>query len=217
VLHTTADQELLRSLSANDAAVPVNINLAGSIENILRVLPDTANIAVIIGNSPNEKEFLGRMRSAFQPFTNRVTFTWFNELSLDEMMKRAARLPPHSAIFWFGLIVDAAGVLHQEFDALTLVRAVANAPIFSFVDAYLGQGIVVGPLISVREVARATARAAVRILRGETWDNIKTPPIGFGTPKFDWRELQRWNISESRLPPGSEILFRPLTAWDQYR
>jgi signal transduction histidine kinase len=217
VLLVTADQQLLHSLSANDAAVPLNIDFAGSIENILRVLPDTTNIAVVIGNSPHEKEVLERRRRAFQAFTDRVTFTWFNGLSLNEVMTRAARLPAHSAIFWFELVVDAAGMSHQEFDALTLVRAVANAPIFSFVDAYLGKGIVGGPLISVRDVGQAAAHAAVRTLDGETAGDIRTPPISFGTPKFDWRELQRWDISESRLPPGSEVLFRPRTPWDQYR
>jgi signal transduction histidine kinase len=35
-------------------------------------------------------------------------------------------------------------------------------------------------------------------------------------PKYDWRQLQRWNISESRLPPGSEILFREPTVWERY-
>ena len=33
---------------------------------------------------------------------------------------------------------------------------------------------------------------------------------------YDWRQLQRWNISESRLPPGSEVLFREPTAWERY-
>jgi len=28
--------------------------------------------------------------------------------------------------------------------------------------------------------------------------------------------MQRWNISESRLPPGSEVLFREPTAWQRY-
>jgi signal transduction histidine kinase len=81
----------------------------------------------------------------------------------------------------------------------------------------LGKGIVGGPLISTREVAQATARAAVRILDGEVPGDVRISPVGFGAPKFDWRELQRWNISESRLPPGSTVLFQPLTAWDQYR
>ena len=58
---------------------------------------------------------------------------------------------------------------------------------------------------------------AVRILNGESAGSIKVPPVGMGTPKFDWRELQRWGIPESRLPPGSEIHFRSPTAWEQYR
>src|SRR6476469_1913901 len=33
---------------------------------------------------------------------------------------------------------------------------------------------------------------------------------------FDWRQMQRWGISESGLPPGSEILFREPTAWERY-
>src|SRR5262249_54613957 len=35
-------------------------------------------------------------------------------------------------------------------------------------------------------------------------------------PVFDWRQLQRWGISENRLPVGSEIRFRSPTAWEQY-
>ena len=41
-------------------------------------------------------------------------------------------------------------------------------------------------------------------------------PIEFSAPKYDWRQLQRWNISESRLPPGSEVLFREPTVWQRY-
>ena len=45
-------------LSANDAVVAVSINYFGAIENILRVLPDTKNVAVVVGNSPIEKFWL---------------------------------------------------------------------------------------------------------------------------------------------------------------
>src|SRR5258708_22705990 len=33
---------------------------------------------------------------------------------------------------------------------------------------------------------------------------------------FDWRQMQRWGISESALPPGSEIFFREPTVWERY-
>ena len=34
---------------------------------------------------------------------------------------------------------------------------------------------------------------------------------------FDWRQLQRWGIPESKLPAGSEIRFREPSEWDQYK
>ena len=32
-------------------------------------------------------------------------------------------------------------------------------------------------------------------------------------PIFDWRELQRWGIPESRLPPGSVVRYRAPSLW----
>jgi C4-dicarboxylate-specific signal transduction histidine kinase len=34
---------------------------------------------------------------------------------------------------------------------------------------------------------------------------------------FDWRQLQRWGITESKLPAGSEIRFGESSAWEQYK
>ena len=31
---------------------------------------------------------------------------------------------------------------------------------------------------------------------------------------FEWPALQRFGISESTLPPGSEVRFRPATMWE---
>jgi signal transduction histidine kinase len=33
----------------------------------------------------------------------------------------------------------------------------------------------------------------------------------------DWRALQRWGLSERRLPPGTQVLFRTPTVWERYR
>ncbi len=70
---------------------------------------------------------------------------------------------------------------------------------------------------SVAETSSKTVSAAIRILGGEKPASIKYETINFGAPKYDWRELQRWKISESSLPPGSEILFREPTIWERYR
>jgi signal transduction histidine kinase len=52
--------------------------------------------------------------------------------------------------------------------------------------------------------------------------NGATPPQKFvevvsNKIAFDWRQMQRWGISENSLPPGSEIDFREITVWQRYQ
>jgi signal transduction histidine kinase len=157
------------------------------------------------------------MRKAFQPFASKATFEWFSDLSLEEMVRRAATLPPHSAIFYASVRVDVRGVPNEEDRALSLLRETANAPIFSYLDSNFGHGIVGGPFISTQELGRKAAEVAVRILRGEPAGSFRLPPVELGVPTFDWRELQRWNISQAKLPVGSIVQFREATVWERYR
>jgi signal transduction histidine kinase len=205
------------SLTANDTVLAASVDQIAVLENILQVRPKTTHVAVVIGNSPTEKYWLGQLQETFQSFRDRVAFTWFNELSVADMEKRVEALPPRSAVYFFLLAIDAAGIPHEEQKALTSLNAVSNSPIFSFSDSFFGHGIVGGPLISVQDYSRQMANIAVRLLRGEAPSDLRMPPVGLSTPKFDWREMQRWGIPESRLPAGSEIYFRDPTAWEQYR
>jgi hypothetical protein len=102
-----------RDLTPNDAVVAGDADFSAMIDNVLRVLPDTKTIAVVIGNSPNERFWLNELRKEFKPFEKRVNFIWFNDLSYEELLKQAAALPPHTAIFWCLMSVDAAGMVHE--------------------------------------------------------------------------------------------------------
>ncbi len=219
MLMAAVDQRHLQNaaLTSNDTAVAVLNDLPRMIENILHLLPLTTNVFVVIGDSPLEQFWHQTLLREFQPFTNRLTFGWGNTLSLPEMLKRSAALPPRSAIFYPLLAVDAAGVSHGEDRALTKLRTVANAPIFGLQSTQMGRGIVGGPLVSISDLSRKSASVAARILRGERPADIKTPAVGPGEPTFDWRELQRWGIRTASLPAGSIVLFRKPTVWQQYR
>jgi PAS domain S-box-containing protein len=219
MLLAAADQRHLEDavLTTNDAVVTVANDLPRMMDTILQVLPRTTNVVVVLGNSPLEQFWLGELRRQFQPFTRRVTLAWFNELSFAEMLERCAALPPRSAIFYALLSVDAGGVPHREERVLSRLHEVANAPIFGLHDSQLGRGIVGGPLMALDELSRNTAEAAVRILAGESPGNLRPPPQGPGTPRFDRRELDRWGISETFLPPGSAVLFRQPTVWELHK
>ena len=219
MVFTAVDQRRVQysNLTANDVAVAVNINYLSAFENILQVLPDTKDVIVVVGTSPIEKFWKEAIGKQAEPLTNRIKLSWTDELPFEELLKQASALPPHTAIFWELMIVDAAGVVHEGNLPLERLHAVANAPIFSYDESFFGSGIVGGPLLIVADTSRLTATVAVRILNGEKAGDIKVSPVEFSAPRFDWGQMQRWGISEKNLPPGGEILFRDPTVWEQYR
>jgi signal transduction histidine kinase/ABC-type uncharacterized transport system substrate-binding protein len=201
------------TLTENDTVVAVRQKIPVLFGNILQLLPNTKTIAVVTGNS--ERFWMGEIKRELGPLKDRVTLRFYNDLSFDQILKEAASLPPDSAIYWNQTRV-ARGEVHDAQRALTELAAVANAPIFTFDDSFLTGEIVGGPMASVSAGTKATTDVVLRVLAGEKPSEIKTPPLEYGPAKYDWRQLQRWNISESRLPPGSEILFREPTVWERY-
>ena len=114
MVFTAVEQRRIQrsSLTENDTVVAVAHDLPAIIENIQRVLPDTKTVAVVNGDSPGERIWLEDIRREFAPFTNRLSLIWYNDRSFANILKHAAALPPHSAIFWHLMNVDAAGVVH---------------------------------------------------------------------------------------------------------
>jgi PAS domain S-box-containing protein len=203
-------------LTKYDTGVLLDLDLPAYLDNVLRLLPDTTNVAVVVGHSPVERYWASEVQREFERFGDRVTISWFNDLTFGEMLRRAATMPPRSAIFWFLLSEDAAGVPYSQDRALETMREVANVPVFGMGDYELGRGIVGGPLMQTQALGHAGAEVALRIFKGETPGDINPPAVLFGAPTYDARELQRWGIAESRLPPGSIVQFREPTMWEQH-
>jgi len=205
------------TMGDNDTAVAVAHDPPQMIDNILKVLPDTKTVLVVIGASQLEQFWLNEVRHAFKRFEGRLTFVWTNDWSYSELLQRCATLPAHSAIFFGVLALDAKGVPQIEERTLRELHGVANAPIFGLHSTQLGLGIVGGPLLSIEDLSRNSANVALRVLRGESPRSIVTPIQVAGVPTFDSRELDRWGISEGRLDPGSKVQFREPTTWQRYR
>ena len=218
VLYAGPDQRLLPpdALKTNAAYVGEVFDIAQSGEDMLQLAPDTTNFVVITGASPLEEYWTEACRRGFAPFTNRVSLTFLNRLSFDQMLQRVATLPPRSFIFLGLLVRDASGVTLNEDAALQRLHAVANAPINGVFRHQLGLGIVGGHLYDVEALGTESARVAIRILHGEPAASFPPRVVPPGPPRYDWRELHRWYISGNRLPPGHIIEFQQPALWQRY-
>ena len=112
VIYTGMDRRTVSSdaITKNATFVGEDFKLAGLVEDILQLAPDTTNIEVILGATPLERYWTIEFRRAFEPFTNRVTFNFLNDLSFDQMLGRLSKLPSRSFILLGLLLRDASGV-----------------------------------------------------------------------------------------------------------
>ena len=196
------------ALRSGDAVVATRIDVRRIFDALLRLLPDTATIAVVLGTTPLERYWHQQLQQDTAFLAGRVDFVWLDGLSLPQIKQRVATLPPRSAVYFGLLVVDGAGVPHEGLQALSELRQAANAPIFSIFESELGLGVVGGPYISQSLSGSETARLAAQQLTIGPRVGVQEVTIGMDTVAYDARELRRWRIDAARLLPGSELRFR---------
>jgi hypothetical protein len=118
-------------LTASDAVVPIRIDFLALVKSILQVLPETKNVLVITGASPIERFWQGEIRREVMSLADRVSLTFYDGLSFEDILKHTTELPPHSAILWESMIVDAAGVVYDADASFKRLHAVAKARILA--------------------------------------------------------------------------------------
>jgi len=219
ILHASTDQRLVTPelLGPFDATAPTANDIPGQVEVILELLPDLENLAIVLGGSPLERYWKGEIARDLERFGGRLNLVWLDGLAFDEMRTRVASLPPHSAVLFALLLVDAAGVPHELGVSLRRLAAASNAPLFGLFESQLGEGVVGGRLVSSAKVVDRAVEAASRLMRGEPPSQVRLAAVPPEMPIFDRRQLDRWRIPLSRLPAGSEIRFETPSLWTTYR
>jgi PAS domain S-box-containing protein len=189
--------------------IPHAVDMVATLELALRLQPDTRQVAVVGGGDAS--------RVALSNLAAKVEFLWLTNQSVPELEDEVSHLPDHTVLFYGTMFGDTAGNAFTPRAALDQIAPASRVPIYGYYDTYLGHGIVGGSVLTFPTIGRTAAQIAIRILKGQHPQDAVRGVTDTPTPMFDWRELRRWKISENRLPPGSEILFREPTLWEQHR
>jgi signal transduction histidine kinase len=191
----------------------VTLDIAGTIE-LARVLqPDLRRIAVVAGTGLVDRYMLSLFHEVFKDYEGKLELLDLAGLPLDSLLERVSRLPASTVILYLALQRDGAGWIFSSSAIQKLVSQTANVPLFNFIDTALGFGSVGGRMTQIYAMSRKTAEIALRVLSGESIASIEPAVINENPPIFDWRELKRWSIDESALPPGSIVRFKEVSPW----
>jgi signal transduction histidine kinase len=180
------------------------------------IVPNLKRIA-LVGDPFERSPFRKHYAQELPQFAKELEIIDLSGLPLAEIKKRVADLPDDTAIIYTSIYVDGAGVTYIPPEPLGQIATVANRPIVGDAEPLIGYGSTGGFVVVADPIGRASGQIALRILNGEKVTDIPITEGDFTRPIFDWRQLQRFNISENSLPPGSEIRFRTLGLWEQYR
>src|SRR3954471_3155154 len=156
-------------------------------------------------------------RAQLRPFESQLEVTYLSGLPTQALEARLRTLPTESMVLYVNVDRDGADQNFRPLDYLDRVSAVANAPVYSWVDSTIDHGVVGGSLKSQEAEFQAIGKTALRVLRGEAAGTIPPSSPDLDVLQADWRQLQRWGISESRLPAGTIVRFREPSVWNQYR
>jgi signal transduction histidine kinase len=189
--------------------------LADALTTARALVPQLKRIA-LVGDSPERQPFRRPYAQEFPAVAAELDLIDLRGLSMGDLTARVRALPPDTAIIYEGVWSGTASDNTPE-AALETIAAVANCPIVVDTEVWFGFGAAGGFLAQPVLRGEMVARLAVRILNGESVANIPVSVGDVNRPVFDWRQLQRFGISEAQLPPGSEVRFRSPTLWEEYR
>jgi PAS domain S-box-containing protein len=217
VVVTSIDPQRLEGQKLSGVTgVTTRMAVRETIELALGLHPDASNVAIITDDSNDSKIWLAIAHSDLLLHQDKVKEIDIIGPPSRQMLDKATALPSHTVVI-FQLI--ASEYTQPAIGVNDVLEAVAQRlPTYSaWPNLAIDHGGVGGPYRDYLKEARLTGEVVGRVLNGEPADDIPIVNDSGIQVRVDWRQLHRWHIPESALPPGTVILYRPPSIWETYR
>jgi signal transduction histidine kinase len=201
----------------NSTGLIADLDLRSTLDLVHALQPDVNQVFVVTGASDRDMAWTALARNQFTSLEQRFAFTYLAGLSTADLERQVATLPEHAILYYVLFYQDGTGRDVKPLDYLQRLSGIANRPIYSWVDSTMDRGTVGGSLYRQARLIDNIRDVSLRILGGEPADSIAVRTEDLNANVVDWRQLQRWGISDRRLPPGTTVLFRSSSVWLRYR
>jgi PAS domain S-box-containing protein len=194
------------------------VEIKGTIDFALHLTPEIDRFLVI-----NDKTVTGAAnhRKYEQDISNYgndgPVFELMEDFTLAQLQARLEDLPRNAAVLVlsFHQTKDARQLSAENYMSFLADRC--PVPVFTLWAADVGKGALGGVVVSEEAQGMLAARYALRILQGEPVSDLPVEMKSPNVSMVDYRQLDRFGISESSIAQGTQVRFKPESVFHKYR
>jgi len=194
--------------------IPVQSDFKSSIEEMLRLTNPRQLVVIVDTLSTGGNKRLDTFNNALKTIANKPQTEIWENLSIDDILDKVAKLPKESAIYYLLIFQDGQNKRVKTFEVMQQISVAANAPLFTNWSTLLGHGTVGGYMISGELIGESAAESIYHYAKGNKAYHTLHQAYGY---IYDQRQLDRWGIKPSALPANSKVKFSELSFLDVYR
>jgi PAS domain S-box-containing protein len=187
-----------------------------TVEIARRLQPAARQLVVVAGAAPFDLRWVEIARRQLESQRD-LEIRYLVGLSREDLFSQVGKLSPDTILIVLTIFRDGAGENFVPGDIAEQVAMAASAPAYAPYARLVGKGFVGTYSDTFEEVGIQTGALILRILDGEDPKTIAPQPSVSHTFRVDARQLERWGLPASRLPPDTSVLFKKATLWESHR
>lgn len=201
-------------LHATGVLAPEDVE--GTIALARRMQPRSRQMMVITGASDQDRRFEQLARKAVTGSAEGLSTEFLSGLPQAELVAAVAAAPPDTMILFLTQFRDRDGRPYTPRVLALEVIKVAQSPVYSISETFVGTGAVAGMVEVLEERGRLVAERVLDALAGRVPDPARAMHQIASRCVADARALKRLSLDASLLPEGCEIRFADRSIWDEY-
>lgn len=192
-------------------------DLKAGLDLALKLHPQTKLAVLISDQTTTGRRMHEKWLEVIPQYKDRLKFVFLEDVSMAELQDKVRALPLDSLAFYSIFFRDRLGDFFEYDESIALIARECPVPVYGYWDFSLGYGIVGGMLTSGYSQGKLAAELAVKVVRGQSLDSLPKVSASPNRYMFDYKQLSKFGIPLGSLPPGSEIINRPKSFYEQHR
>jgi signal transduction histidine kinase/CheY-like chemotaxis protein len=185
------------------------VDLKTEINLITRIMPEVKKLYFITDNGTTSLLNLRYVKALEPEYSGHLQFIYIHNYSLDSLMHAVTAFEKGNAIALMNYFHDSNGNPVNPDAVYAEIAQKSPIPIFMDSETLFGKGIAGGIINNGAIHGRETANLALNFIDDPNFIPAMQVTLPRGRYFFDYKILQKFNISEKLLPAGSVIINQP--------